>query len=765
MQKYIQTRTTKHLKDNILSVPFQDTCNAALTPTMKEQNFFERYKIFIDLTKPDELIPYNGIELLSNNELLNQHIKEFIGFYMSEYSNSSLSQRGYYNRARKAYSFFVNFSQNNKLKINELIFSSVKKTKDHQDCVEAFNSLSLNEEKLHYYTGWNVSSKEGTSQPLLLHNFYNHFGYDITNTVFKAISNFTQTLKENTANHVRGEIIRLLDGYCELCSNKNDLLTNLRYDNSYHFHEKVLIILFAKAQVNGLSTSDFFKRWGLKISYFYRVFVETGVFDEPLVPIVRPQYKKPKTKFSFPSGGKLNKKESEKLLVNIPLNIKDEQAIIILSERINDKLAFIRRKSLEVFDEIKAKIETIERAKIEGLIRPLSATAYHPIKVGIENELNLIATFYEHGIGCKAKGKHYKTFLQVDNKDTNRIFNLPTLRTASAFAALLVLEYPSITQSWLEKWELYDKNGNMTGFRQSGDKWIITSVKDRRGSELAQQNVNLTESGKKIVEIFIEHTRFAREAMKQNGDDGWRYMLVSSTINKAYRRKAPLSPSDYSYLSENEDLNDIEIQSLKNQTSPKSIRKVRGIQIYLETKSISAVSQSLGHVSTNHKTLSHYLPSSLIDFFNDRWIRQYQNAILFESLKDSEYLESALDISLEEIDEFLSNNKLGKIPDSLVFDWENDNKKNNSEGNISQLVFTLSTAALQLLIAIQKIVETATDKDRFINTVELWYQKAKFIIGSINLETRKNKDIIPLYHTALENPLNCEVLKEKLLCH
>lgn len=464
MQKYIQTRTTKHIKDGILTTPFQDACNAALTPLMKTRNFLERYKIFIDLTKADELLPYNGIDLFNNKELFNEHVKGFIGFYISEYSSLSFTQRVYYNRVKEAYNFFVALAKNNNLQIDELTFSSVNESEDHQACVEAFNSLSLDEERLRYYIGWNVPSKEGDYQPILIHNFYNRFGYDITNIIFKAIGNYTKTLKEKTAAIFKIEIVKLLDCYCELCSNKNDLLNNLKYDNSYHFHEKVLVVLFAKSQTSGLSTSDFFRKWGLQVSFFYRAFVETGVFDEPLVPLIRPQYKKPKTKFSFPSDGKLNKKESEKILVNIPLNIKDEQVIVVLSERINNKLDFIRRKSLEVFDEIKAKNETIGRAKIEGLIRPLSATAYHPIKVGVENELNLIATFYEHGIGCKGKGKHYKTFLQVEGKDTNRIFNLPTLRTASAFAALLVLEHPSITQSWLEKWELYDKNGNMTGF-------------------------------------------------------------------------------------------------------------------------------------------------------------------------------------------------------------------------------------------------------------------------------------------------------------
>ncbi|CED59783.1 putative uncharacterized protein [Moritella viscosa] len=764
MQKYIQTRTTEHIKGDVLSTPYQDAFCESLNPAMRNRNFLERYKIFIDITKKNESLPYNGIELFNNKELFNKHVKEFIGFYISDYFDFSRVNRIYYNRSKDLLNFFVRFAKINNLEIDELSFSSVNKGKDHHACVEAFNVLSLNEERLRYYIGWNITSKEGDSRSISLHKFYNHFGYELTDTVFDAINNYARTQKSKTVNGFKFIITSLLDGYCELCVDKADLLHNLRYDNSYHFHEKVLMVLFARHQIEGLDTGGFFKNWGQQVVCFYRVFVEEGVFDEPLAPLIKPQYKKPKTKLSFSAGGKLNQREKEKLLVNIPLHIKDEKVIEIINERVDDNLAFIRKKSLEVFDEIKERIETIKRAKIEGLVRPLEVTSHHPIKVGIENEYNLIATFYEHGVGGKGKNKHYKTYLQVTGEDTNRIFNLPTTRTASALAALLVLEHPSITQSWLEKWELYDKNGKMTGFRQSGDKWVITSVKDRRGSELAQQEVHLTELGKETVELFIKHTSFTRETMKRNGDDGWRYMIISGTVNTTYRKKLPLSPSDYRYLSENEDPNDVEIQNIINLTSPKSIRKASGIKIYLETKSIAAVSQALGHVRASNKTLSHYIPSSLIDFFNDRWIRQYQNAILFESLKDSTCLEDALDISLDEIDEFLSNNKLGKVPDSLVFDWENNSTQENFECNVSELVFTLSTAVLQLLIAIQTIVETATDKDRFIDAVELWYKKAKFVIGTMNLETRLNQDVFPLYQAAIDNPLNCETLKEKLLC-
>ncbi|MBF4227728.1 hypothetical protein EAY83_22675, partial [Vibrio anguillarum] len=112
---------------------------------------------------------------------------------------------------------------------------------------------------------------------------------------------------------------------------------------------------------------------------------------------------------------------------------------------------------------------------------------------------------------------------------------------------------------------------------------------------------------------------------------------------------------DKSLFDRSSDITPDDTQVISDIHSLRSIRRHRGFQIYLETRSMDAVSEALGHENKDAKLLTSYLPKPLMDFFNDRWVRQFQNAILLEAMKDSVYCLEAVNMSAEDIEEFLSN--------------------------------------------------------------------------------------------------------------
>ncbi|MBF4436980.1 hypothetical protein ERJ77_21315, partial [Vibrio anguillarum] len=127
--------------------------------------------------------------------------------------------------------------------------------------------------------------------------------------------------------------------------------------------------------------------------------------------------------------------------------------------------------------------------------------------------------------------------------------------------------------------------------------------------------------------------------------------------------------------------------------SLRSIRRHRGLQIYLETRSMDAVAEALGHKKKDTKLLTSYLPKPLMDFFNDRWVRQFQNAILLEAMKDSVHCLDAVNMSAEDIEEFLNNHGISNIPEHFDhgFNQQTDTDNETSEPiAFKQLAYTIS---------------------------------------------------------------------------
>lgn len=767
---------------HVLSPSFR----AELNPYFKEyarnsaNALMNYYSVFVDLTITQGNTGYSALDVRNDSVALEKHYHLFLGFIWKNITAFDASIHIYSTAATKIFSCFAS---NNNLDFTEVKSSKKGITLDIQGCIDEFNARKVPVALLEYYQGWTVKSKEGKEFHVHLASFHDTYGKELTDTVFNALYDYFLTQKLKTGQIQSYRLTSLLNSFTLIAHTKRSLEHNLQPLRSHIFFSKIMVILFGKSQSKGHDPKMFWKSWRKLVKAFTNCFIDTGVLPEPIKPILTPIFKEPKgSALTFSIGGKLTPKEIERWLVDIPLHIKDEESVEIIKQRLERDLAHIRTIAHSAFEDIKQRQSRVETYKKKGAIKPIhqSTSFNYEFGIGKNNLQNTVATFYHHGFNAK---KSYASFLgfKCNQGELLKELSLPTKGTIITLVSLLVIEHPSITPSWLLKWELFDKTGAQVGFKQCDNQWVAVSCKDRRGAELAQQVVILNDYTKSIVETLIEHTQFAREYLKAKSDRSWRYMLLTANITQAYYRYELLTGGRYgeiefrqklsnpSYMPSGEQLlNEAEAQEVSQLFSLKALRKARGLQVYLETKSLHAVAESLGHKKVNILLLSTYLPKPLMDFFNARWVRQFQNAIVFEAMKDSDYLFDAIDIEQDKLAEFLENHGIGELPEHFNNSMRgitSNEKELSLQENVEEVIFTLSTALLQVLIAIQTVVENATEKDAFIDITNSWYESAVFILTSLNLQSKKNIDIIPLLEKAEANPINTVRFKELLLCH
>ena len=727
---------------------------------------------------------YSALEILNDSNQLNAQFQSLIGFV---YSNDDITIKRRYDLGNQLKNLFRYIAQDKQLDLNDVKLSSTKITEDTSNCLAQFRQLELDKTKIDYLNGWQVVSKEGKEHEAYLDTLYVNFGEVFTNKVHLALKNYAFTQKSSSLNSALAHLRKLFVGFSTVYSDRDGLSIEalLSRNHVQLFFHKVFKVLFVRSQAAQHCPKVFHVYWRNTINYYTECFIKTGVFAEPHKPFIVPDWKDPKEAApTFSIGGNATLPENLRWFANIPLKIKDEEAVSIIQHRVDRDMAHIRHVCHLKFEELLEREERNKDFLNNGLVKPISDTigdVQYRNFVGADKLGNTVATFYAHGIAAKDTG--YRSFLGfgVNASQLNTELNLPTKSTLNVLLTLLVIEHPLITPSWLARWDLFDVNGNMVGYKQVGNQHIAVSYKSRKGATNAQQEVVLNKFSKSIVEFLIQHTRMSREHLKQKGNINWRKMILTATATNAMRpsdlNNTLHSATDFydwlqdkSLFDKSSDIALKDAKAISDIHSLRSIRRHRGLQIYLETRSMDAVAEALGHEKKDARLLNSYLPKPLMDFFNARWVRQFQNAILLEAMKDSVYRLDAVNMSIEDIEEFLNNHGISKIPEHFdhSFNQQTDTDNETSEPiAFKQLAYTISTSLLQLLMAIRLIVESeaVSDERTFLEVVSHWYQSAVFILDTLTSGRHDgDEDLMEMLEIATNNKLDADLVKGALLC-
>ncbi len=309
----------------------------------------------------------------------------------------------------------------------------------------------------------------------------------------------------------------------------------------------------------------------------------------------------------------------------------------------------------------------------------------------------------------------------------------------------------------------YNEYNHLSGYYQFDNVWTLKSYKHRRGQHLAEQHITLTDKAKEYVDQIIEITQPLRLYLRKTGDDNWRRLFLTSPFALSKPKPGNSLKHSYKYggspctqvkarMEEFRDsansinlkikYNDKEVNELFFNTNLSSLRAQRAIQVYIETASLEKTRETLGHAKYDPDLIRHYLPESILDFFQERWIRLFQKGIICEAMKDSDYLSQASGFNNEtELDEFLSNHALGEIPEYIRnpehYDSFNDKLKDSPSNAI--YISVDSSILLELLRIIQRV---ENKKETCTSTLLCWYALGKKLIAFIE----SKKDVILLRH-------------------
>ncbi|WP_123539635.1 hypothetical protein [Vibrio crassostreae] len=728
-------------------------------------------------------LKFSAIEIINDENTFKAHTDQLVGFIYCELETRSFATKRHI--ACPLHHMMCDLAKANYIQITPQPFSQTKINDYLQHCIESYQSLDRNEEKLTYLNGWSITSQERKAVTVDLDFLYVKYGQAFTNKIHGALKRYGLTQKTPTLKSNLKKVTSLLETTSTLDMKATvesfELLLSEKYVQSTFY--KAYQLQFSECLVKGNNPVTFNKRFNDSLNIYTTVFINTKLYPAPLKAFIAPKILKVKNPPSFSSGGKPSELENVQWFADTPLHIKDEQAIAMIETRIERDMNILKTVFTKHFNQLKQRQERNKRFIQKGIVKPLEGNVgaregnnrggkAYPI--GEHHLDNTIATFYHYGINGH-KGT-YEQFLGFSGKTELLIeeLNLPTNATLFTLTALLVMEHPKITPSWLQKLQLFNENGKSTGYIQVCEHSILTSEKARRGRNLAQQDVILNEFSKSIVDFIVQHTKIAREHLKAIGNPNWKSLLLTCTLKQAVKpsNKCQLykpSPIVIKRLNDNAalpleyDVSAQELDIIASITTHRAIRRHRGLQIYLETRSQSAVADALGHKEVNQDLLDTYLPKPLMEFFTERVIRQFQKAIIFEAMKKSPYLLDAVNMSYKELEEFLKNHGLNDIPDLNAATF--DKAASKGENSIfDSVVFTVTVPVLQLLISIKTIIDNDNDASRFNELVQHWHQSATYLFKCIEKLDFDDDDILDMYQEAKNSPLDHTIIEGVISC-
>ncbi|PTP33620.1 hypothetical protein CWO07_13740 [Vibrio splendidus] len=772
---------------NVLSEHFKD--NYLKIGSVINSQILMLYSVFVDISSIDDIHVQDDrqIRLLNSEKTFVQTYQQFIGFIYTELDKLKLVSKSALGlAAKKAFMHIAQTSGFVGVSYPKLSRDSL--SEDAQRCIDLYLEMPRSEVKREFYQGWTATDRDGEIHNVHMARIYSVYGRDLTNRIYERIGHGVGKRMTTTASNVCKLMVLLWEDLAVLYPTEKALWNAMSQTNVNRTFVNLLNYRISQTVLKKNSIKILVGRsWTSYLNYFSELFFDIdGWFEEPPFPLIRPKYKSPDNLTKTLAAG-LSKEANEKLFVDIPLSIKDDEVLDILTKRVRNSIEHTGAVNELLMSEIMDVHNHNNEIINEGAVRPYDHPVYENFQdIGKNNVATTLATFQEYGFAPERTD--YIDFLGYDgeSKLLANDLNLLTQARLLPFLLQLVIIHPKITPSWFYNWKLYDQFGDMVGYTMAGDSYTITSFKPRKGKPNAQQTIVLNPESKVIVENIITLTSRARQSLKQKNDVNWRYtLLTESSVNvNPIRVKRIKSDTDsdnnraYYERLEQEVLRDgcailpkSETELLRSSVNLRSARSTKALLVYLETLSLAAMAEALGHKGVKKDLLDSYMPKEILEFFNNRWIRIFQQALLYEAMKDSKCLYKAVDFkSAKELEQFLDNHGLGELPEHLLRGKKvaEDIRKEPKDICNLDAVLALSVPVLQVLIAIKDIVENSDKNETLPPIFGHWYFTAVLILKHLDLSRTKgvkrkiataSQEVLDMFAVAEKKPLD----KHKLI--
>lgn len=225
----------------------------------------------------------------------------------------------------------------------------------------------------------------------------------------------------------------------------------------------------------------------------------------------------------------------------------------------------------------------------------------------------------------------------------------------ASICTLLTIEHPNFNPMSLQDAKLVGVTGRMHLIATDDNKTNIFSIDKPRARK--RKNAVLTPLSQKIILSVIKITQPIRDLLKRSNDPDWRYLFLGKQYGgKLGKIKVPTSDGltcskSYSLIRMYPILEKVGLT--RGVLNLKKVRNTMGVLKWFETGSIKEMSKCLGN--SQKVVLEHYIPHSLIEEWNTRIIRRFQNTLIILACKDEDFLLEVTDFStMDELINFTS---------------------------------------------------------------------------------------------------------------
>lgn len=648
----------------------------------------------------------------------------------------------------------------------------------YKDCKEVWHEQSKNNFQyldplaVRYWQGWTVTYGNGTTNALVLQPLWFSHGPQFTEELYVGWRNMTAKYLMTPST----ELNRFVDF---IARNKEDWPAEAFQDP---VKLKFMFIAWKKEYVTvGFKENRKMLQevWNMFISKIESAFIKPAVWATPFTAL--PRYTGSSVENS---GTKIRKNKNDalvqdQLLTEVPLHVTDNEAIEIIFKKLQGDIQVVKSWAQAQVEslysrahrrvQLAKKGQVLLHGKMSGVfpesLEDKCATFEH---TGFTDDVNRLREIYG-----------YHTLREQLAYD----LGIPTKSTLLPYQCLLVSEHPKITPYYLYGLELYNKRGVLSGFLPTDTGHQLIGFKDRRGPNLSEIKIDLSEKSAKWVQEIIEITTPLRNFLKARNDERWRMLFL--TTGAAFRNPSPdanlrhltgikchpnLAERVLKQFEPFVDLRGDDLKQFVSRINPSRIRASCGVAIYLETRDVKKMAEALGHAKYSANLLSHYLPESILAFFESRWVRIFQRGMVCLAMQDSPFFIQAMNFAtMEELHAFLENHAIKEIPTHLE-DPEhikeitkrrapaNNGTPNNgitkngipksSTMKVQQLYIQIDPGMLTALLSLEQAVDNAAQPSRVTGKARYWAEFSKMVQAEIE---RDNDGLLKAHLATAKN--------------
>lgn len=594
-----------------------------------------------------------------------------------------------------------------------------------KDSVEFYASRKKNPDKIKFYQGWFITSRNNTKTFINLAEFQKTYGSETTEYLIKRLN---EKLRKYAHHSVAGyaSLIRFIIKMMCLIYNTKDKLNALLNPNKvntfaeYCFTYGLLHTIKSKNNIQ-----SYYATWSRTVKVFNDVFCDSAFVARPAHTILAPTYTTEIHHIEI---------DYNKTFTHIPLTLNTDEALDELKALLQRHRQAIITACRKTCAQELVRLRRFNNLRRQGMVIEDFNGLTHAQDYSDED----IAATWHHSPYCASK-MIASTRLGSEKLQANLYMLRPT--TILPFIYLLILYNPKITPSWFTNFELYNLKERMTGFTQANKGYVARSKKERAKKT---QAIHLDHQSAKLMKAIIKLTSHAREHLKKRNNPDWRMLLISCRKGFSPPKKMANIPSLKNQSQQTPFVRNLARQLREahlgitpaqlSRLTPRSIRADQLVIRFLETLSETEVSIAAGHSKRSKKLVEDYIPPEVRYFVMERWIRQFQNAIIYEVMRSSRHLLDCIDFSTEkELDWFLKNTR-----SDYDFDFSRPLSSSFSKVTESQqndrIYISLNKEKILILLSIYDLVIEGLQKNRVITKTALaWFRVASLVKTASNL--------------------------------